>query len=239
MKPRFAVLSLFLFALLLSACAAAAPEPTATPNPTETPQPSQTPEPTATSTLTPEPTEFVYAPVDAKLTVSDVNMRLNPGGLFGVKQLLARDTIVKVLGKSQGGDWFFVETPAGSQGWVYGALLEMQGDSGPAPVITTSETQLVTGQVLDESGQPVSGIQFSLTQDTSLTTAVTDAQGNFYAYFPDSSSGMWAVVYTAISCTSNQMDENCNCLNNVCKSVSPSALNVILPQSTDLTFTWK
>ncbi len=239
MKPLQAVLGLILILLPAVGCSALAPEPTAMPTATLTIAPTQTEVPTATVTLTPEPTEFVFTPISAKLTVSDVNMRANPGTLFAVKQLLSQSTDIQIIGQSQGGEWYFVETNAGNQGWIFSQLLTPAEDPSAAPVVETDNTQLVTGTVTDAAGQPVSGIQFSIVQDTATTTALTDETGVFYAYLPAKSTGMWAVVYTAVSCSSNSMDSNCNCLGGTCKTVQPTAANVVLPQTETVKFEWK
>ena len=69
--------------------------------------------------------------------------------------------------------------------------------------------------------------------------AVTDATGVFYAYMPQKAKGEWTVSYTATTCASNSMDASCKCKKGTCGAVSPLITSVILPQKSDLIFSWK
>ena len=70
---------------------------------------------------------------------------------------------------------------------------------------------------------------------------MTDISGTFYAFMPPDTSGTWLVSYTAVSCTSNTMDANCNCNAGVCGSPDPGSISVVFPRSADepLAFTWR
>jgi uncharacterized protein YgiM (DUF1202 family) len=198
--------------------------------------------------LAPSPTPFV--PFDAAAAVDNVNLRENPGYLFKVLSKVKQGTPLKVTGRSPGGEWIFVQGPDGVTGWVFNQLLEQGKDYGAAPLVQPKNVQLLQGKVVDQQGKPVSGIQFMITQGnaqgsaqgsgTSSTRndAMTDADGNFYAFMPPDSAGTWQVAYTAIACTSNQMDENCNSKNGVSGNVDPLAVTINLPHSDPLVFTW-
>jgi SH3-like domain-containing protein len=233
--------------LILSGCALVAPEPSATPPPpaTETQSPtlpviaSITPQPSPT--LTPSPTPFI--PFEANTTVDYTNLRTNPGYLFAVDRMINRDVKFQVLGRSPGGEWIFVRTTAGHEGWIFAQLIETDQDLQAAPVIEPQGVQLITGKVTNPAGEPISGIQYAITQVTSAGTRRTDAMtgpdGIFYAFLPESASGTWNVAYTAVSCKSNTMDADCNCLGGVCGTSDPIWKNVDLPQTEALLFTWK
>ena len=96
---------------------------------------------------------------------------------------------------------------------------------------------------LDEGGQPVSGIHFAMTKgpgdDPPRTDAITGSEGMFYAFLPLGADGAWDLYYTAIACTSNVMDENCDCLSGVCGQPYPSDLIVTLPIYEPLKFIWR
>ena len=47
------------------------------------------------------------------------------------------------------------------------------------------------------------------------------------------------VEQLAVSCTSNTMDADCNCISNYCGFGHPSSMTVLLPQSEPLDFLWK
>ncbi len=243
---KFRALVGLLVLLTAGACSAlSTPTATATIEPSSTPVKTATTLPTPISTATPSgpPTETPFAPFEATLSVDGINLRTNPGYLFAIKETLSVNSSIKVLGQAKGGEWLEVQAADGTQGWVFTQLVSSDVDLTGIPLIEPTDVQLLTGKVQDASGKPVSGLQFAITQTTGSTeeqnNAVTDATGQFYAYMPTRSSGMWAVIYTAISCSSNRMDQNCNCAGGVCGTVDPSAINVILPQTEDVLFTWK
>jgi hypothetical protein len=99
--------------------------------------------------------------------------------------------------------------------------------------------------VRDLAGVPISGIQFSIIQGSGNNAprndAVTDSSGRFYAFMPADAAGTWTVSYTAVSCTSNTMDSNWNCIGGRCGMPDPVAATLQLPGSTETTlqFTWK
>jgi hypothetical protein len=122
-------------------------------------------------------------------------------------------------------------------------LLEANIPLTDAPLIEPGPVQTITGLVVDESGQPVSGIQFAIIKgpgdNPPRTDAITGSDGMFYAYLPYSADGSWDIYYTAIACTSNVMDEECNCLNGICGQPYPSDLMISLPTYEPLYFRWK
>jgi hypothetical protein len=50
---------------------------------------------------------------------------------------------------------------------------------------------------------------------------------------------VWTVTHVSIACTSNKMDANCNCINDICGESYPVSASVSLPVSEPLTFVWK
>ncbi len=232
---------------LLSGCTLFTPEPSATPPPpaTETPRPTlpviASPTLQPSPTFTPSPTPFV--PFEAHTTVDYTNLRANPGYLFAVERMINKDVAFQVLGRSPGGEWIFVKTTAGNEGWIFAQLVETNQDLQAAPVMEPQGVQLITGKLTNPAGEPVSGIQYAVTQviptGTLRTDAMTGADGIFYAYMPETASGSWNVAYVAVSCKSNTMDAECNCIGGVCGTSDPLSRNVTLPQKEPLLFTWK
>ncbi len=240
------VLPFLILLLVLSGCALFAPEPSPTPIPTSTAQPttppvipSSTPEPSPT--FTPSPTPFT--PFEAHPAVDYTNLRSNPGYLFAVITMINKDVAFTVLGRSPGGEWMYVETAKGDKGWVFAQLVATDQDLQTAPVMQPQGVKLITGKVTSPQGEPVSGVQYAITQaigsKTQRTDAMTDAEGIFYAFMPDTAAGIWNVAYTAIACKSNTMDADCNCIGGVCGTSDPLWVNVTLPQGELLLFTWK
>lgn len=206
----------------------AAPEVT----PTSTYPPTKTPIP-ASPTMEPFGEVYIYTIVD------NANLRVKPGMLFQVSRVMAKDTRLKLLGQSPGGEWFNVMNDESIVGWVNVNVVSTGYDGPPPPVIQPTDVILITGHVVTELGTPVSGIGFVIEQGARRTDAMTDTTGQFYAYLPRTMNGTWTVRYISISCKSNTMDQNCNCINNVCGTAHPETASVTLPQSEPVDFVWK
>ena len=185
------------------------------------------------------PTAETFGEVYVYTNVDNVNLRVNPGMLFQVSRVLPNGTRLKLLGYAPGGEWLYVMNDEGIAGWANVNVVKGGYDGPPPPMIGPADILLVTGIVTTELGAPVSGIGFAVTQGSRRTDAVTDASGQFYAFLPSNMSGVWTVEYVSISCTSNTMDANCSCINNVCGSAHPESAPIELPQKEPLTFTWK
>jgi hypothetical protein len=201
-----------------------------------------------TSTATSIPTDASLAmvtpsgPVTISTVVQNVNLRTGPGTLFTVSRVMPQGTRLQALGLSPGGEWVYVLNNEGINGWV-GIWVVEEFPLDGFPTVEPTEVKRITGRVLDPNGLPVSGIGFAIQQQTGSkslrTDAVTDAAGTFYAYLPQHLSGIWTVSHVSVACTSNTMDENCNCLNGICGSPYPESATVSLPATDPLTFTWK
>jgi uncharacterized protein YgiM (DUF1202 family) len=242
------ILFLLLTAAVLVSCASpfSAGPPTAEPNlvpstviPTFTAPP---PFPTVTVVPTAAPTPTSFIPFEISMTVDHANVRSNPGILFSVINTVAKGTRFQVLGKAPGGEWFLVQAADGTQGWVFGQITESTVDLQSAPVIMPANVQIFEGRIYNDSGQPVSGIQFAFTQDAYgkqlRNDGNSDENGIFLVFMPPDVSGEWAVSYTAISCTSNTMDDDCNCRDGICGNVAPATQTFTLPQKEPVIFTW-
>lgn len=200
------------------------------------------PAPVSTSipTLTVEPpTPEPFGEIYVFTTVQNVNLRTNPGTLFSVSRVMPQNTRLRLLGQVQGGEWLNVRNDEGIEGWVNINVVLMAYDGPPPPIIEPTDVYLITGSVLTELNTPVSGIGFAIIQNDRRTDASTDPKGQFYAYLPRTLSGVWRVTHVSISCKSNTMDENCNCINNVCGTPDPQDAYVELPQISELKFIWK
>ncbi len=190
-----------------------------------------------------ENTPRPYVPFFVTNTVENLVLRSNPGYLFEAKTTLAPDTRLLVLGRAPGNEWIFVQTPFERTGWVFTELLERTDQYSKAPVIQPADMQIIVGQVLDAAGKPITGIQFAFVQGTTGTPprndATTDEFGIFYSFMPLTASGTWTVSFTAVHCTSNTMDANCQCLGGICGKPDPEVTSVSLPTDQRLKFTWK
>jgi hypothetical protein len=181
-------------------------------------------------------------PVYVRTIVQNVNLRTNPGTLFPVSRVLPQGTRLQVLGLSPGGEWVYVLNSEGINGWVLIHIVE-DLPANQFPTVDPDNVKRITGRVLDVNGAPVSGIGYSVEQQSASKKlqvhVVTDATGMFYAYLPPSVSGTWTVSHDSISCTSNIMDADCNCINSICGTSYPLSASVTLPVNGVLSFTWK
>ena len=194
--------------------------------------------PTVTSvaaSATPETFGEVYV----YTVVENVNLRTNPGTLFQVSRVMPQNTRLLLLGQSPGGEWFKVMNDEGIAGWVNMNVLSKLLEGAPPPLIDPDGAILVTGTIMTELGTPVSGIGFAISQGSRSINAITDKGGVFFAFLPSNMSGVWTVAQVAVSCTSNTMDVNCNCINNYCGTAHPASATVELPQREPLNFVWK
>ena len=180
--------------------------------------------------------------VFVRTTAQNVNLRTSPGTLFSVSRVMPQGTRLQVLGLSPGQEWVRVRNDEGINSWVQLWLLD-EFPIGEFPILIPGNVITVTGRVLDENGLPVSGIGYAILGQSGSkslrTDAITDATGTFYAYLPPSFSGAWTVSHVYVSCTSDTMDSNCNCLSNYCGTSNPLSQPITLPLNEPLTFIWK
>ncbi|MGD0175117.1 MAG: SH3 domain-containing protein [Anaerolineales bacterium] len=228
-----------------------APTPTAIP-PTDTLLPTPTPPtPTATATPTVSPTASItpiptaFTPFNAVTTAAEVRLRTGPGYLFPVFRQIAEGGTVTVLGKAPGGEWIRVRTKETVEGWVFWRLLRATVDVEEAPVVQPQNVQLIQGRVLDAGGTPIQGVSFDVVQGDQTVSGtnpvLTDSSGEFFAFLPPSSTGTWTVSQTGIDCDSNVWtDASCtNYKNGYQGTVDPPSVDVTLPSTGVLEFTWK
>ena len=184
-----------------------------------------------------------YVPFYAVSQVENLILRANPGYLFEAKTTLPTASRLLVIGRSPGGEWLFVQTPLERTGWVFASYVMSEGRLQTVPLIQPADVQVVRGQVLDENGSPINGIQFAVVQEASgsppRNDAITDETGTFYAFMPLDATGTWTVSFTAIACTSKIMDKDCTCIGGTCGSPAPESVPVTLPLEEGLEFLWK
>lgn len=199
---------------------------------------TNTPPPTATS-IPASPTPEGFGDVFVYTTAENVNLRTNPGLLFTVSRVMAQNTKLQLLGQSPGGEWLYVRNSEDISGWVNSNVVLLAHEGPPPPIVEPTNVLLVTGDLMTELGTLVSGVGFAVYQGSRRTDALTNADGQFYAYLPANMSGTWTVEYTSIACTSNTMDSKCNCISGYCGTANPSNVQVQLPQIEPLHFIWK
>ncbi|HEY3344361.1 MAG TPA: SH3 domain-containing protein [Anaerolineaceae bacterium] len=208
---------------------AAVTQPPAGPSATSAPLPSQAS--AAKATLT----SGSFTSFKATTSANGVKLRTGPGTLYPAATLVAEGTALNVYGRSRGNEWVYVNTPDGLHGWVFAQLVQLEKDLGTAPEVEPGDAQIVRGHVADKSGAPVNGIQFAFEQGSGTnaprTDAMTDANGDFYAFFPSAASGTWTVSYVAIAATSR--------MSSAPGTIHPDTLHITLPQTATLAFTWE
>jgi len=236
--------------LLLSACQkapAATPTATVTASPTATATPVP---PTATPTLTPTatitPTSTAFIPFQVYLSsANNANLRSGPGNYFPVLRVLTQKSSLTLLGRSPGGEWYYLQVTETLKGWVFGKLLQQDPSLLQAPLVEPEGAKLIHGRVLDGAGTPIRGIGFGVTRRAYPTDpgnpVVTDSSGEFFAYLPGTAGGVWTVTFTTAACDSNVWaDAGCKKYKEGYQGIlSPLAKDVRLPQTEVMEFTWK
>lgn len=212
-------------ALLIAGCAA---QPTALP--TESIQPSATsipptatftatlppptatvePSPTVVSTETPHP----IATMSAEVGVENLNLRAGPSTIYAILASYPEGTEVQVVARVPGNEWVRVQMPDDVTGWMAAELLDLGEEVAYLPLEEVTESIIVSGRVIDSQARAVDGVSVAVLQrlvEGSLRTdSVTDEDGNFYAYLPQQSIGIWEAQIVSVNCDSWIMDENCN-----------------------------
>jgi len=193
-----------------------------------------------TETALPSPTATEFSPFTIKAGVNNFNVRTNPGYLFPVLQMVQQGTDLTVYGQAPGGEWIYIKTPGGVYGWVFAKLIFDEPRLSQAPVREPEKVQLLKGTLKDVQGNPISGFQFALVQGSGPNAprndAMTDQNGEFFAFMPTSSSGVWTVSYVAYACTSNVVDADCNFLPGQNKTPDPLSIDITLPLNNPMQF---
>jgi len=220
MKSKLLVL-IVCGSVLLAACTAPTPQPTATlVFPTLPQPPTETQVTAAGDEVTPEPIVTEDIPKDlvlntfpATVNVQVINLRAGPGTGFDVLGKYAQDAPVAVIGKALGDEWLLVETPAGQLGWMTYIFLAMETPLETLPIITSAYNILVKGTVTDSNGEPVDKVTVAIYQQTIAgelrSDDVTNSAGEFFAFLPNGSQGRFSVAIVGVDCESSIMDDEC------------------------------
>jgi hypothetical protein len=162
-----------------------------------------------------------------------------------VLRQIAEGGKVTVLGKAPGGEWIRVRTKETVEGWVFWRLLRATVDVQEAPVVQPQNVLLIQGRVRDANGTPIQGVSFDVVQGDQTVSGtnpvLTDSSGEFFAFLPPNSTGTWTVSQTGIACDSNVWtDASCTAYKNGYQgNVDPPSVDVTLPSTGVLEFTWK
>lgn len=107
--------------------------PTPIPSPTSPPtaEPTPTAPPTAMPTSMPEPEVQAETPM---------NVRAGPGTEHPVVASLEAGGTAPIVGKNPPGDWWQIELGNGTTGWIYGPLVETNGNVGAVAVAAAIPT---------------------------------------------------------------------------------------------------
>ena len=176
------------------------------------------------STSTPASSDKFYV----KTIADNVNLRVNPGRLFQVSRILTRGSRVEFLGILPNGQWLKVRTGEGVVGWILKDLVETEfNPAGPQAV--PDDVVLITGVVLDANNDPANGVEISVFKDEQKDTTLTVTDGRYYLYLPTTLNGVWSLKQTAVSCESNLMGPNCQCLLPNCGAFEPLEYRLQFP----------
>ncbi len=118
----------------------ASPTVTQQPTQTATAVPTRTPSPTPTATTTPSPAPTSSQTITANLATAQVASSLftQPDTAASEITYIGIGEAVSVLGRSENGEWLYVETGEGVQGFVHEPRLEWAGQIDNLPVRDTA-----------------------------------------------------------------------------------------------------
>ncbi len=102
---------------------------------TPAPQPTHPPGPGPQPTDTPLPATPTPMPPTAVVVKNSVNVRSGPGVIYDVIGVARQDERYLITGQFPPGDWLQIDYN-GKVGWIYRALVNIEGDAGQIPPIT-------------------------------------------------------------------------------------------------------
>ncbi len=145
-----------------------------------------------------------------------------------------------MIGTAPGREWVKVNVKDGKTGWMSVLHLTIKGDLSSLAVLPITESLVIQGKVVDASGKGVQGIDIGTTRlggaQRVRVDGKTDASGVFYAYAPPEYQGTWLAGVVGVDCKSPIVDTNCR----YAGVFSPGeGIQVILPQTTEVLFTYK
>ena len=179
------------------------------PEPTNTPTPTYTPTPHSGLILPPIPGDEIPALVSVEM----LNLRSGPSTLFNIVDTYPEGTEITVRGKALGDEWVRVSTQNEETGWMLAIFLDLPVPIENIPIETDIQALIVYGKVVETTGYPIDGINLAISNPSVEEDIRTDAHsnnlGDFYAYLPPESNGVWQVSIVGINCESIVMDEDC------------------------------
>ncbi len=239
---KISAVSLLAFALFFTGCNfPLASPPTEPAIPTSLVIVPATPKITPSSTATIELTATPYDPLLATVNVDSLIVRTGPSKVFPVLHTYKENTMLVILGQAPGsGEWVLVQTPDHLAAWAMVEYIRIQGNLNSVPFVEPTDAYKIIGKILDENGDPVSGIGLAIYQGSGTSKQradfSSDENGVFIGYLPYTATGSWTVGFVSIHCqASNIVDKDCNSSG----SVHPETRTLTLPQINPLSFTWK
>ena len=237
------IVSLIFLLFLLSGCRLLSPQPSTPIFPptmnapitqaSKPAEPTSTPQPFPSPTITPKATatDTPFVPIQGMITVDNIKLRSGPGFLFDTVSLYPNGDRVLVYGRSQGDNWYFVQTSDSRSGWMKMEFVALAGSMDDLPVIAYTDANVINGHVRNKTGEPMSDIGiiiFPVNSDngTNSDNAVTDSSGSFYLFLPKNLRGDYTIGINAHSCSSNAVDAQCQFLYGY-----PSAQSITLPNT--------
>lgn len=134
---------------------------TATAVVTQTAQPTATPTTSPTATHSPEATldpvtvtETAVAQTPPATALLSSSLYVSPDSNAQEVTFIGVGELVSVLGRSEVGDWFYVQTDSGEAGFVYGPRLNWPGDFASLPVVSDTDmaSAIITPQTSGSCG---------------------------------------------------------------------------------------
>ena len=170
--------------------------------------------PTPTALPQPTKTQAPFQPINATVNVDNLKLRSGPGFLFDGIALFEANSVVTVLGKAQGENWYYVETENHLSGWMKMEYLDLAGDPDTLPYFAVTNAQIIIGHVRTKENVFASGIGILLSPQsgyngTNGDSTLTDGTGTFYLYLPKNLEGEYFIELNGYNCTGNLIVGRC------------------------------
>lgn len=146
----------------------------------------------ATATSAPEPTATAAQQAQVVATAL-VNLRSGPGTVYDLAGGLQAGESATILAKNQDASWWQIQLASGTQGWVFGELVQTSGALDPIAVAANippppTAAPVVVAQATQPAAQPTAA---AAVEATAAPTAVPQQNGGA-PYFSVVQRRMWS-----------------------------------------------
>jgi len=168
---------------------------------------------TPSATQTREPTPTPPSSFSATINANYALLRSGPSSMHQPILRYPYETTVTITGKATGDEWVFVQVPDQNTGWLSVQYLDLEYPLSAVPVQAAADTDLIYGIIQDSTGSRLAGVGISVCIDlcyqSHRTDAVSNQNGEFFAYVPNTTGDQLRVFVSSVDCWSSIMGPDC------------------------------